>query len=221
MAGGCRTAASIPTTVPTAGALAPWGVVASDLGTQRLYRVRVRRSGDDASLRLVLRLAAEERFEVAASDAFGRRLWTLTVDDGHGRWSEAGSRGACRFDPDRSLRLAELDWDLPARDLAAALVGRVPEPPPGAGADRTIAYTDSAGRRWSASRDGVGPLRWTLFRAGEPSLTWERSDGGGQLTARGADLLIRWNEVAREPLTGEGPRLPAAAEPECDDAELS
>lgn len=219
-AGGCRTAA--PSAAPPADVPAPWGVVAADLGTQRLYRVHVRRSGDDASLRLVLRLAAEERFEVAASDAFGRLLWTLTVDDGRGRWSPGSESGACRFDPDRSLRLAEFDWDLPARDLAAALVGRVPEPPAQPGMEQSIDYTDGAGRRWSASRDGLGPLRWTLYRAGEPSLSWERADRGGRLTARGADLLIRWSEVAREPLAGEGPRLPAAAaDPECKDAELS
>ncbi len=219
-AGGCRTAA--PNVAPPAGVPAPWGVAATDLATQRLYRVHVRRSGDDASLRLVLRLAAEERFEVAASDAFGRLLWTLTVDEGRGRWRPGGERNACRFDPDRSLRLAEFDWDLPARDLAAALVGRVPEPPAEPGMDWSIDYTDGAGRRWSASRDGLGPLRWTLYRAGEASLTWERADRGGRLTVLGADLQIRWTEVAREPLAGEGPLIPAAAtDPECEDAELS
>lgn len=223
-AGGCRTAApDVTAAAPPTGVPAPWGMVAADLGTQRLYRVHLRRSGDDASLRLVLRLAAEERFEVAASDGFGRLLWTLTVDDGRGRWSPgAAGRSACRFDPDRALRLADFDWDLPARDLAAALVGRLPEPPAEPGEDWSIDYNDGAGRRWRASRDGLGPLRWTLYRAGEPSLTWERAESGGRLTARGADLQIRWSEVAREPLAGAGPELAAgAADPECQDAELS
>ena len=205
------------------GAPGPWGVVASDLATQRLFRVQARQGGDDATLRLVLRLAAQERFELAASDALGRPLWSLTVDDGAGRWVAAGGRAGCRFDPERTIRLARFDWGLPARDLAAALVGRVPEPPAETGTGLAIEYLDGSGRRWSARRDGRGPLRWTLYRAGAPSLWWERSEGGGVLSARDADLQIRWRETAREPLAGEGPRVAAeaASEPECDGAALS
>lgn len=171
----------------------------------------------------MLRLADSDRFEVAASDPLGRPLWTLTVDDGAGRWLAAGERSGCRFDPRRAFRPARLDWGLPPRDLAAALVGRVPEPPPGAGAELAIDYRDESGRRWSAWRDERGPVRWTLWQAGKPSLRWDRSERGGLLSAGGADLEIRWREVAREPLVGAGPHLPAAAgtEPDCDDADLS
>jgi hypothetical protein len=148
------------------------------------------------------------------------------VDGGVGRWAVAGRRTGCRFDPGFPLRLDGLDWGLPARDLAAALVGRLPEPPGDAddGDDRlAVEYRDSAGRRWTATRDASGPLRWTLWQAGTASLRWERTERGGLLTASAARLQIRWREVAREPLAGEGPRLAgeAAGEPECEDADLS
>lgn len=219
---GCRSIAPAPPVVAGAPP-GPWAVVAADLGTQRLFRVQARQGNDDASLRLVLRLAAAERFEVTASDPLGRPLWTLTVDDGAGRWLPAGQRSGCRFDPRRSVRLARFDWGLPARDLAAALVGRVPEPPARDGAELAVEYLDASGRRWRAWRDERGPLRWSTEQAGAPSLSWERAERGGALSAESDELLIRWREVTREPLGGGGPRLPAAAagEPECDDAALS
>jgi len=196
--------------------------VASDLASQRLYRVQVERRGDDASLRVVLRLAAVGRFDLAATDPLGRKLWALTVDDGRGRWVAGGGSRGCRFDPGRALRLADFDWGLPARHLAAALAGRLPEPPTEANEAEAADFVDGAGRSWRAWRDGRGPLRWTLALGGGEELVWERRERGGELTAEGGEIRVRWNEVAREPLAGEGPRLAADdAEPECEDADLS
>lgn len=145
------------------------------------------------------------------------------MDGEVGRWVSVGRGAGCRFDPARPLRVAGFDWQLPARDLVAALVGRLPEPPGSDDARRDADFLDGGGRRWTAARDGAGPLRWTLWLEGEPALGWERAERGGVLSARAAQLQIRWREVAREPLAGDGPRLePAAAEePECDDADLS
>jgi hypothetical protein len=200
-----------------------WGVAGADLGTQRLFRIHVQRGSEDGTLRVALRLAALERFDLRASDPLGRPLWTLTVDGGAGRWAAAGKRQGCRFDPDLPLRLAGLDWGLPVRDLAAALVGRLPEPPDDGNDRLAVDYRDGSGRRWTATRDESGPLRWTLWLAGAPALWWERAERGGRLSASEARLQIRWREVAREPLAGDGPRLAAedAGEPECDDADLS
>jgi len=221
----CRSAAPGPAAQPAANAPVapgPWGLVASDLASQRLYRVQVQRRGDDASLRVVLRLAAVGRFELTAADALGRKLWALTVDDGRGRWVAGGGARACRFDSGRALRFTDFDWGLPASHLAAALAGRLPEPPTDSNEAESIAFVDGAGRSWSALRDGRGPLRWRLALGGGGELVWERRDRGGELTADGGEIRVRWSEVAREPLAGEGPHLAADdREPECDDADLS
>jgi len=212
------TAPALPGAVP-----GPWGLTVGELGTQRLYRVEVRRGEEDGTLRLALRLAEPARFDLRAADTFGRPLWTLTVDGDAGRWVAVGRGAGCRFDPARPMRVAGLDWGLPARDLAATLTGRLPEAPAASDALRDIDFLDGAGRRWTAMRDGVGPLRWTLWREDAAVLGWERAGRGGVLSARAARLQIRWREVAREPLGGDGPRLEpsAAEEPECDDADLS
>jgi hypothetical protein len=171
----------------------------------------------------VLRLEAPDRFALAASDPLGRALWSIEVDRDVARWSRSADGRECRIDPERPLELPRLAWDLPIRDLAPALVGRVPESPPApAGGDR-VDFRDEDGRRWSAERDERGPLRWTLWSDGRPALWWSRGERGGVLSSAEARLQIRWREVAREALRSPLPTLAvaAAALPECLDADLS
>lgn len=83
------------------------------------------------------------------------------------------------------------------------------EPPPGEGGDaavagRRIAFTDAAGRRWSATLDGNLPLSWAMTEPGEemPSVWWRRHAGEQLLSDRPRNVQLRWRETVVEPLPG-------------------
>ena len=204
--------ASAPGGAPSAGqppraadnaALAPLPDEA--LGTQRLYRVRYQGAEGGGGLRLVLRLAAADRFSLAASDSFGRAVWTLalaasetTVVD-H-RLSEYCATGADVRVPEAALA------PLPVSMLPSVLLGRLPVSSGRAAAGDELDLVDSAGRRWTARNDEDGLASWTLWDEGEPSLWWlAQGRSGGVLSHRGGSQF-RWREGAVEPLA-EGAEL--------------
>ncbi len=214
------TAAPAPKTSvpePAAVPIAP-GLRAEDLGVQKLYRIQVRRDGEERSgLRLVLRLWTARRFELAASDPLGRPLWRLVVVDGRGFRTGTDAGATCRFDPGREFVWPEIGRLLPAIDLPAVLLGRLPEKP----AATAGSEGDGTGRRWTAASDGGGLSGWTL-EDGAVRLEWRREQGGGELRLVSRGIEIRWREVAGEPVAGTVPALPAGADraPECAVEEL-
>ncbi len=204
--------------------LGAWNLAESDLRLQRLYRAQVRQGDRETTVRLVLRLVDTDRFELAASDALGRPLWSLAIAGGWARFVEGGARSGCRLAASASLRLPRIDWELPVLDLPAVLVGRLPATPAASGANAdAVDFRDQRGWRWTASRDALGPLRWTLWRGGVPAVRWERTDRGGRLDSRDGQLQVRWREGAREPIAAGGSgSVPAPeGEPECEHGDLS
>ncbi len=153
---GCRSA-------PRAGAgagAALAGVAVGAAGEQHLFRVEVVRKGAlDPSFRLVLRLGRPDRFELAATDPFGRGLWRVGVDGAMGSFVDDRERWSCHFDPRRPDALPRLDWGLAAFDLPPVLLGRLPlsaELADRASGSGDVAVEDGLGRRWRVEMDGEG-----------------------------------------------------------------
>jgi hypothetical protein len=217
----CRSAG--PAAAPPATAVvAPWQLASDDAPSQRLYRAQVRHAGERGSVRLVLRVWTLARFEVSASDVLGRPLWAVTVRDARGAWSTQGGRQACRLGPTRAVLWPHLGLSLPAADLAAVLLGRLPEAPAAGtvlpASDGTAEFLDGAGQRWRFELRAGRLVSWSL--AGEGAdLSWSAEDSGvgGHLAASAAAVEISWQEVTREPLGGTAPTLPVNLDsaPEC------
>lgn len=193
-------------------------------GEQRLFRVEVERKGaPDPTFRLALRRAGPNRFDLAATDPFGRTLWRIEVEDGAGRFHDDRARWTCRFDPSASGALPRLDWGLAALDLPAVLLGRLPtrgvpgaSPPAG-----PFDLTDGRGRRWTGEADSGGIVRWSL-ETSTGTLEFRRESSGATLFDRDTATRIRWRELAAEPLAEPlHPLSDSAGEPpECSDADL-
>jgi len=204
----------------------PWQLPAADLETQQLFRLRIRAGADEASLRLALRLRDAGRFELAASDPLGRSLWTLTIDGAVGIWRDRDGT-TCRLDPEVSRPWPRLGFGMPARDLPALLLDRLPSAPMagdvGVAPDgRTFAFEDTFGRRWEGVLADGRPVSWRREVAGERPLTWTREEGGARLRVESEELFeLFWRAVSREPLR-LAPRLsPGPRElPECRYADL-
>jgi len=223
--------ASRPPLRPAAGGApapppTPWSFAPGEAPSQRLFRVQVRRGAESGGLRLVLRLWSPVRFELAASDPLGRPLWSLIARDERGAWRAAGAQGVCRQDPRRPVEWPRLGLALPAAHLPAILLGRLPEAP----GDGTVipaeagsfAFTDPVGRRWRATLEAGTLVEWSVAAAtGE--LAWRLEERGARLELAAGQLEIRWREVAREPLRGTAPVLPADLDssPECSLENLS
>ncbi len=171
------------------------------LGTQRLYRVRYEGDQGGGGLRLVLRLGAVDRFSLAASDSFGRAIWTLalaaseTLVVDH-RLAEYCATGADVRVPEAALA------PLPVEMLPSVLLGRLPVSSAEAQPDDQLDLTDRDGRRWTARREQGELASWTLWDdQGEPSLWWlAQGRGGGVLSHRGGSQF-RWRETASEALS--------------------
>ncbi len=198
-------------------------VPAEAYGTQTLYRVMVTGAEGQGSLKLTLRLAAQRRYQAQAADPLGRALWSLDVEDGKGLWLDHRARLYCQLDGAFDLTFLPLG-PLPLEALPPLLLGRLPvapadpaavalQPiagdPAGGGVTAQIAYTDPAGRRWTAVlRDGQ-PLSWGLRQdaAAGPILTWLDSGGWAVLSDRRKGVQVRW----RQTRCAEELRAPLAA----------
>lgn len=195
-------------------------------GTQHLFRVEVERKGAlDPSFRLALRQEATARFELAATDPFGRALWKIEVGERLGRFQEERERWACRFDPAASSAMPRLDWGLTALDLPGVLLGRLPGPAVpeeiahGVG---SFEYRDASGRVWKGETDARGVERWTMASS-EGRLAYRREGSGGVLSDDRSGARLKWRELASEPLPDPLAPVPegTAELPECAGADFS
>lgn len=223
-AAGCRSTAT-PAPAAATAAVAAWEIPADELGRQSLYRVQLAAGGERGSLRLVLRLWTPGRFELSASDTLGRVLWSLRSTGDAAFWSDRDRGGACALAGDRPIRWPRFGLTLPASDLPALLLGRLPEPPTApaaalAGGESEI--ETAGGKRYRLMTAGGLPVRWSLSGGpADAALTWTREGDGGRLEATGPESFeIRWRRVSREPVTGPPPSAPRGPVAECDLADL-
>jgi hypothetical protein len=207
-----------PATAPVPPA---WEIPADELHRQSLYRVQLRTGEERGSLRLVLRLWDPGRFELAASDALGRTVWTLRAAGGAATWTDRERGSACALALDRSIRWPRFGLTFPASDLPRLLLGRLPEAPvdPGAApiAGEGEVLTES-GRRLRYSVVAGAPARWSLQSASSAAVvSWTREGEGGRLgAAQPEPFEIRWRRISREPVTGAPPSAPSRELAECD-----
>jgi hypothetical protein len=197
---------------PRAEAAPPWELPADAFGTQYLFRISFAGPAGEGSLRVTLRLAAQDRYQVQAVDALGRSFFSLDAVGDQGLAIDHRGRTFCRFAgavPIASLPLGPF----PLVALPPLLLGRVPARPaasgPGTGAGaepvRTgdaLSFRDAAGRRWTARLDGGRVVAWTLWSDGDPALIWLEREGWAVLSDRERGIQMRWKEILREPLHG-------------------
>lgn len=203
-----------PPALTSAPGPAPWEIPAAALGTQRLYRVRYSGPEGEGSVKVTLRLATAERYQVQAADPLGRLLWSLDAGEGHGLWIDHRAEVACRLGDRLTLAGVPLA-PFPLLALPPLLLGRLPAAP---GADGGLAaggkggldFVDEKGRRWTARCDGGRPESWTLWAADgrQPRISWLKADGEAVLSDRQQRVQLRWREVVAEPLAGALEPLP-------------
>ena len=195
---------------------------ASELNSQRLFRVHYDGPDGDGSLRLALRLAHDRRFQITASDALGRALWSLEARKNGSLFIQHRRRTYCRTGGDVVLPQVTLS-SLPVRALPSVLLGYLPIPPGGGELAEEIDFVDREGRRWTGRAKDGDLAAWTLWGEGEPILWWTRKQSGGVLShRRGAQF--RWRQVVSEPLAGglEQLRVPDGYRREsCEESGLS
>lgn len=170
-------------------------------GRQSLYRIQFDGADGKASFRLLVKRASDLRFDLAASDPFGRTLWALQVVEGEGTWFDFRARRVCeigrRFRLE-ALQLPELPLETVPRILAA-------EPPHAEG-------RDADARTWSLVRGADGALLgWELSGPEMATLRCELEPGGMAGTLIGESSRLRFRRVTEEPLAAPlALRQPAA-----------
>lgn len=216
-----------PPAVPVANPAEPqppaWEIPAAEVATQRLLRAELDTPRGGARLRITLRLAADG-YQLLAADVLGRPVWTLHVAGGRALFLDHRAATWCETASDETIRALPLGA-APLAALPAVLLGRLPLAPqhPGEVAGDALDYRTVGGGRLTADlRDGQ-VQRWTLWIGDEPSYWWARDARGALLTARREGLLLRWEEVVREPLPGPLVRPaipPGARQTDCDEPAL-
>lgn len=197
-------------------------VGAGESGRQALLRVRYRGIDGRGRVRLAVRVAFEEGFQLAAADVFGRQLWSFSGGGGDSLLLDHRRREVCRFDGDvvfRAIALSELPVDM----LPRVLLGELPFEAPAEGDSDELDLVDSEGRRWTAKLGADSrPASWTLWEDTRAVVWWRVTDEGAILSHRGG-AQVSWAIVAEEPLVGP---LPALEEPagyttgQCDEPDV-
>lgn len=192
---------------------------------QGLFRLRYSGIDGRGRVRLALRSSAGDRFQLTASDTFGRRLWSFESNDGKSLLLDHRAAEYCHLGGEIVVRAVALS-ELPVSTLPRVLSGDLPLAPPAdveLPLDGEIEFRARDGRQWSARyRDGT-LATWTLWRDGSPLVWWQRSGEGGVLShLDGAQVL--WKTVTLERSTEDLPPLevPAGyAAGTCDGDDLS
>jgi hypothetical protein len=198
-------ASTPPAGAPSAEPLiAPWALPPSEHGQQSLFRLQFGGERGEGTLRAALRLETPSRFELAATDALGRQVWTLSVAPDTAIWLDHRGRRACPLGAE--IQIADLGLPpLPLAAVPALLLGRLPLVPSATTAVAAGAETAASGelrdgdRRWSWRRSGEQLAAWTLYQNGSPALWWRRDGDGGVLSARRQRAQLRWQRVLAEP----------------------
>lgn len=186
---------------PEHGVDAAAPALAGEQAAQSLYRVDVEGAEGRGRMRLVLR-EGPRIFQLAASDALGRALWTLTVAETRALLVDHRRRLYCS-DAEAVVPPQAGLAELPLAALPRVLAGRLPIAPRAAppGDDR-LDFEDDAGRRWSAVFEAGAPSSWTLWEQDEPLLWWSAAPRGGILSHRQGSQF-RWRMTVREEGAGK------------------
>lgn len=183
----------------------PWRLSASDLNSQRLFRVRLRSAEGKGRFRLMLRIENGRRYRIEATHPIlNRRLWSFDVDGDQGLLVDYLQGVHCAFEG--AVEMSALPMGpFPFESLPALLLGHPPLTPDSTRVDRGsdgLTYRDRLGRRWSVTLEGDAVVAWTLWRDDTPRVEWRIDGEWARLTAEENDLQLRWRETVREPTGG-------------------
>jgi len=169
---------------------------------QHLFRVRYSGSEGSGSLRLVLKMQNESRFQMTASDTLGRPLWSAEVDAGQTVFLDHRQKVYCVSQEELRLREVTLEmFSLTA--ISRLLLGRLPiDLDSGLVPGESTEYRDEQDRRWSMRTEVDGIAAWTLWVEDVPTLWWTRQGKGGILSHRDGSQF-RWRQVVEEPTGSE------------------
>ncbi len=218
--GGLGCAQRLATPPRATASAVEWTLPGRLVGAQHLFRLAAAGAGEAGHGRLALILPASDRYQLRASDALGRAVWSLEVGAQRLLLLDARGRRYCR--QEGSLAVPSLDLGvLPLESLPAVLLGYLPVPPPSGETEaKALDWRDAGGRRWTAQGGDGAPASWTLWRHDRPLAWWTRQADGGILSHRNGTQM-RWRKVLSEPLAGPPATLtPPAAYRETSCAEL-
>jgi hypothetical protein len=153
--------------------------------------------------KLVLRLEADDRYDLSAVDAAGRPLWRLLARASEGIFEDVAAERFCRLHTAAPLP-GGLGFELPLSAVPKLLLARLPAPA------ASIAATGDSGNGTRERRDGTqrwtwsleaGELRqWTLWRDGQPAVWWSRQGSASLLSVRERSTQVRWEIALSEPM---------------------
>ncbi len=180
----------------------PWALPAAELGTQRLFRVRLQSPERRGRFRLLLRLESEDRYRIESTHPlFSRRLWSFSSERGHGLLVDYLQKVACRYEGEieiAALPLGPFDQDR----LPALLLGYPPlvtdQSPSAAIGDTKV--VDRSGRRWTLRSGPQGVEHWILWDELGRRAEWRLEEEWAVLEARNEEIRVRWRETVREPI---------------------
>ena len=178
----------------------PWALPPGELGTQRLFRVRLESPEGRGRFRLLLRLDREDRYRIDSTHPlFNRRLWSFASEEGRGLLVDYLQKVACRYEGEieiAALPLGPFDQDR----LPALLLGYPPlvtdERPRGETGETDV--QDRRGRRWTLLSGPQGVEQWVLWDDLGRRAEWRMEEEWAVLEARDEEIRVRWRETVRE-----------------------
>jgi hypothetical protein len=190
--------------VPAAAdAQAPWQIPESLLASQRLYRVSYQGPEGKLTFRLTLYLERAEVYQMQASDALGRPIFSLAIEEGGGAiFLDHREQRYCRSLSSAEQRYVPLAH-LPLLALPKLLLGVLPMPPAREFIrdEGRVSYQDAQGYLWSARLEANRLESWSLAENGEAIAWWQRSDGVGIFSDRRGGQQVRFTEQVVEKLS--------------------
>lgn len=181
----------------------PWRLPKSAFPTQRLYRVKYRGPEGDLAFKLTLYLQDRDRYEMRAVARFGRRLWSLRIEENNeALWLDHRQKEYCQASDASTLTIVPLAR-LPLSALPKFLLGRFPVEPAGTvvRVPDGMSYFDVHGQKWSGALVAGRLVAWGLTADGEPVASWQSQEAGGVFWDREGQQRVEWQEVSVEPLT--------------------
>ena len=205
--GGCASRTAFP--LPRDAGPEPWRLTASELDSQRLFRVRLRSAEGKGRFRLMLRIENGRRYRIEATHPIlNRRLWSFDVDGDQGLLVDYLQGVHCALEG--AVEMSALPMGpFPFESLPALLLGHPPLAPSAVAEEGSegLTYRDRLGRRWSVALEGDAVVAWTLWRDDTPRVEWRIDGEWASLTAEENGLQLRWRETVREPAVGPLERL--------------
>ncbi len=198
-----------------------WRIQESDLGTQRIFRARLRSPEGKGRFRLLLRLEGTERFRIDATHPlFNRRLWSLDVVGTEALLVDYLQKRHCTYSGEAEIPALPLG-PFPFASLPALLLGYLPAEPAATPrpVGESVEFLDRQGRTWQADLEGGVLVRWSLHRPDSAPVDWNLTDRA-TLSAADEEIELMWRGTVTESSDQAIPRLEPGKKSESGSCDL-